>query len=694
MADYPPPEGLWGLRLQIADYLAASKGILADPDHIIITAGTQESLSLIAAHFLDENSCAVHESPGYTGFSNLLARHRAKGIPVPVDQYGLRTDQLPDKAVQLAFVTPSHQYPLGHTLTVSRRQELLAWASSSGALIIEDDYDGDFCYGPALPAALKAMSPGQVIYLGSFSKTLGPGLRLGYMVCPPHLSQDFIARKALLNNGSPWLTQAVLARFFDEYDYPRHLQYLRRRYMEQRNTLLQGLKKVWGNTGVGQGLIKVRGQIDNLFDTHGDTQLIVGNAHESALLGTHFVVNGVGNGQHQTAVVAQMRGQYKDFQAIQEVEDFDALFQHHAHQATEAIAEQLSRTLMLRVILQARILHVLDLGMGLQMARQRQCVGTDALHTQRQGFRAYGQTVSHVGRQGAAHIAQALFSDLHQAPVLRIAVAVYLGNIGIGYLCTRIGNGFNKDHTGIGLACRLYLGQIGCIHQRGLHTQIAQGTQEAVGIAEQVFAGNQVIALTQQGKQGGTQGSHASCKADAAYPFFHACNLGFQRRRGRRALAGISKAGLALKDRSQLTRILKPELGRRVQWLMNSAMLRAQATAFYCAHHGDGHQLVAGFTGQTAHALALGTHYPGHGAAGIYLVEGMGGLIARADQPDIALAQHAHDPPHDHEAQSRHGPPPHWHYASRRPDCGDLSPRPESTGKEPDRPLPDHPAIR
>ncbi|XOT94509.1 aminotransferase class I/II-fold pyridoxal phosphate-dependent enzyme, partial [Alcaligenes pakistanensis] len=93
-----------------------------------------------------------------------------------------------------AFVTPSHQYPLGYTLSVNRRQELLAWASSSGALIIEDDYDGDFCYGPALPAALKAMSPGQVIYLGSFSKTLGPGLRLGYMVCPPHLSQDFIAR--------------------------------------------------------------------------------------------------------------------------------------------------------------------------------------------------------------------------------------------------------------------------------------------------------------------------------------------------------------------------------------------------------------------------------------------------------------------------------------------------------------------
>ncbi|QBH21281.1 PLP-dependent aminotransferase family protein [Alcaligenes faecalis] len=253
MAEYPPPEGLWGLRLQIADYLAASKGILADPEHIIITAGTQESLSLITAHFLDEHSCAVHESPGYNGFRHLLERHRAQGIPVPVDEQGLCTGHLPDRPVQLAFVTPSHQYPLGHTLTVRRRQELLAWASTSGALIIEDDYDGDFCYGPALPAALKAMSPGQVIYLGSFSKTLGPGLRLAYMVCPPQLSQDFIARKALLNNGSPWLTQAVLARFFDEYDYPRHLQHLRRRYLDQRNILLQGLKHIWGNTGVISG---------------------------------------------------------------------------------------------------------------------------------------------------------------------------------------------------------------------------------------------------------------------------------------------------------------------------------------------------------------------------------------------------------------------------------------------------------
>lgn len=253
MSDYTPPEGLWGLRLQIADYLSATKGIKTDPEDVLITAGSQEALSLIASHFLDHNSSVVYETPGYTGFYNLLRRHRARVHAVPVDQEGLCTDLLPEHAVRLAFVTPSHQYPLGHTMSLTRRQRLLEWAGRSGALIIEDDYDGDFCYGAALPPPLAAMSPRHVIYLGSFSKTLGPGLRLGYMVCPPALTKDFIERKALLNNGSPWLTQAVLARYFDEYNFARHLQILRRRYLEQRNALLQGLAAIWDGAGTISG---------------------------------------------------------------------------------------------------------------------------------------------------------------------------------------------------------------------------------------------------------------------------------------------------------------------------------------------------------------------------------------------------------------------------------------------------------
>lgn len=216
MSDYTPPAGLWGFRMQISDHLSAAKGLKVAPENVLITAGSQESLTLIAAHFLDHYSEAVTESPCYAGFRNLVLRHNATALPIPVDAQGLRTDLLPERPVQLAYVTPSHQYPLGYTMSMERRHQLLAWAARNGAMVIEDDYDGDFCYESVLPPPLAAMNPHQVIYLGTFSKTLGPGLRLGYMVCPPALMGDFIERKALLNNGSPWLTQAVMARYFDE----------------------------------------------------------------------------------------------------------------------------------------------------------------------------------------------------------------------------------------------------------------------------------------------------------------------------------------------------------------------------------------------------------------------------------------------------------------------------------------------
>lgn len=249
MAEYAPPAGLWGLRVQIADYLSAAKALKVEPEQVLITAGSQEALSLIASHFLDRHGRAVFESPCYAGFRNLVRRHGAQEAPVPVDGQGLRTDLLPEGPARLAYVTPSHQYPLGHAMSLSRRRQLLEWAGRSGALIIEDDYDGDFCYESVLPMPLAAMSPRQVVYLGTFSKTLGPGLRLGYMVCPPALVDDFVERKALLNNGSPWLTQAVLARYFDENCFARHLQTLRRRYQAQRDELLRGIRKVWGGRG-------------------------------------------------------------------------------------------------------------------------------------------------------------------------------------------------------------------------------------------------------------------------------------------------------------------------------------------------------------------------------------------------------------------------------------------------------------
>lgn len=258
MSEYPPAEGLWGLRMQIADYLAATRALSVDPTQILIVAGVQEALHLLAAHLVHHGDRVVVESPGYAGFWNLPHLRHAVRIPVPVDADGLCTRALPHAPVQLAYTTPSHQYPLGYTMSTERRRALLDWAAQAGACVIEDDYDGDFAYDSAPPPPLMALDPARVVYIGSFSKVLGPGLRLGFMACPAWLTDAIARRKALLNHGCPWLEQAVLARLFEYGDYSRHLYRLRRRYREQRDALLAGLRDIWGThcriSGVGTGM--------------------------------------------------------------------------------------------------------------------------------------------------------------------------------------------------------------------------------------------------------------------------------------------------------------------------------------------------------------------------------------------------------------------------------------------------------
>lgn len=247
MTEYTPAEGLWGLRVQIADYLAATRALAVDPGQIIVVADVQEALHLLATHFIRHGSRVVMESPGYAGFCNLPRLGNAVQVTIPVDAQGLCTHALPEAPVQLAYTTPSHQYPLGYTMSLDRRRELLAWAARVGAFVIEDDYDGDFAYDSALLPPLAALDPTRVVYVGTFSKVLGPGLRLGFMVCPPRLADAIARRKALLNHGCPWLEQAVLARLFEYGDYSRHLYKLRRRYRAQRDALLAGLRSIWGD---------------------------------------------------------------------------------------------------------------------------------------------------------------------------------------------------------------------------------------------------------------------------------------------------------------------------------------------------------------------------------------------------------------------------------------------------------------
>jgi GntR family transcriptional regulator / MocR family aminotransferase len=247
---YGDPAGLRELRGAIADHLRLSRGIQADADQIVIVAGCQEGLNLVARVLVAPGARAVVENPCYEGAALVLSSYGARLAGVPVDDEGLQVDHLPPDAT-LAYVTPSHQFPLGPTLSFARRLALLEWAAKTGAYIVEDDYDSDFRYQGSPLLALYALDRAEsTIYLGTFSKSLGAALRVGYVVFPPTLAPAAIGAKALLDNGHPWLEQAALAEFLKSGGFERHLHKIRRRYLSRRDCLLHELRRYFGRTRV------------------------------------------------------------------------------------------------------------------------------------------------------------------------------------------------------------------------------------------------------------------------------------------------------------------------------------------------------------------------------------------------------------------------------------------------------------
>ena len=241
---YGDPFGELPLRREIADYLRATRGIRAEVDQVMITSGTQSALSLIARALLRPESRIWVEDPCYPQARNLFRSLGLTIIPVPVDQDGL------DPAAGIAaapeaeavYITPSHQYPLGTTLSMPRRLALLDWAHRAGAWIIEDDYDSEFRFtGPPL-AALHGIDPaGRVIYLGTFSKALAPGLRLGYAVLPAAVVETVYRLRDLTDRYPNSLIETVLARFLAEGHYAAHLRRARKRCKMARDALVEGL---------------------------------------------------------------------------------------------------------------------------------------------------------------------------------------------------------------------------------------------------------------------------------------------------------------------------------------------------------------------------------------------------------------------------------------------------------------------
>jgi GntR family transcriptional regulator/MocR family aminotransferase len=241
------PAGLAALRTAIANHLAASRGIVADPSRIVIVSGVQEGLHIAARLFLARGTLSVVEDPGYQGAALAFEAAGAEVLSAPVDQDGLIADELPKRTTSLLYLTPSHQYPTGGTLSAERRTDIVAWARRYGCYILEDDYDGDIRYeGSHLPS-IAALAPDCSIYLGTFSKSLGGGLRLGYMVVPEPIAEAVRVEKFLLGNGNPWLEQATLADFMRSGSYSTHLLRVRSHYKENRDYLVAALRRNFGD---------------------------------------------------------------------------------------------------------------------------------------------------------------------------------------------------------------------------------------------------------------------------------------------------------------------------------------------------------------------------------------------------------------------------------------------------------------
>jgi GntR family transcriptional regulator/MocR family aminotransferase len=253
LSQYSDPAGLMSLRTAIADHLAAARGIVAEPSRVIIVSGIQEGINIAARLFLHPGAAAALECPCYQGAAYAFRATGAEIRPVAVDGTGLIPDDLPVTPAALLYLTPSHQYPIGGTLTLDRRNEVIAWARRHGCYILEDDYDGDFRYeGSPLPA-ITALAPDCSIYLGTFSKALGAGLRLGYMVVPSSLAAAVRSAKGLLNNGNPWLDQSALAEMMRSGSYVAHVTRIRAVYKENRDRLIAALRRHFGDVDISGG---------------------------------------------------------------------------------------------------------------------------------------------------------------------------------------------------------------------------------------------------------------------------------------------------------------------------------------------------------------------------------------------------------------------------------------------------------
>jgi GntR family transcriptional regulator/MocR family aminotransferase len=255
--DYGEAVGSFDLREAICAHVRRSRAVVCDPSEVIIVNGSQQALDLIARVLVERGDRVAIENPHYNGIREVLRAAGARLLPVPVDRDGLDPACLPQHA-KMVFVTPSHQFPTGVILPLARRLELLEWARRKNAVIVEDDHDGEFHYeGRPLESLQGLDTEGRIVYVGTFSRTVFPALRIGYLIVPKALAPAFTGAKWINDLHSATLEQQTLAEFITTGMYDRHLGRLRRRNAARRGALLEAIHKYLGArvevTGAGSG---------------------------------------------------------------------------------------------------------------------------------------------------------------------------------------------------------------------------------------------------------------------------------------------------------------------------------------------------------------------------------------------------------------------------------------------------------
>ncbi|WP_329023081.1 MocR-like pyridoxine biosynthesis transcription factor PdxR [Streptomyces sp. NBC_01423] len=255
---YPDPRGLPELRDALAALLTRRRGVVADPERLLVCSGVAQATTLLGfvLHGRGIRTVGV-EDPGSPEHTALFASAGVATVPVPLDDEGLALEPLARSGVRTVVTTPAHQFPTGVAYSAARRSRLLEWARETDGLVVEDDYDGDFRYDRAPVGSLQGLDPERVAYTGSVSKSLAPGLRLGWLIAPASMTDELVDRKRTMDLGNPALDQAVLGDFVSGGGYDRQLRRCQRAYRERRDVLTRALAEhVPGSevSGVAAGL--------------------------------------------------------------------------------------------------------------------------------------------------------------------------------------------------------------------------------------------------------------------------------------------------------------------------------------------------------------------------------------------------------------------------------------------------------